>query len=211
MRKKTVIIIICAIILIATSYLVIMTIGDARAMGKVSPNFSFSTEKDSYIIKSSNVIAQQQGNSCSGYSAAFVLRHWGKNVFGDSLYNTISEKGEMGYVAPKGVVKLLQDNGMTAYYKIGNIHSLKNEVAKGHPVIAFIRIDTDHDWLHYVPIVGYTPDSIYLAESIDYLANRPNEKCYNRALSTSEFKSLWNTSNWIMPLYRNTYITAEPK
>lgn len=207
--KKT--LIIGAIIILAPiiGYLIIMTIGDVKAMGALSPEYAFTTGMDKFLITQNNRIDEQQENSCSGYSSAYIIRHWGKEVKGDSLYFSIPEKEEMGYVAPKGVLRALENNGLKATYRTGNLNALKNEVAKGNPVIVFIRIDTEHDWLHYVPVVGYTQDSIFLAESIRDLVNCPNGKFYNRALSTSEFTKLWNTSNWKMPLYCNTFITAE--
>ena len=204
---KRIIWIILGVVCTFALYLVVMTIGDANAMGWIKPQFDMTVDKDSFCISTPNQIEIQQGNSCSGYASAYVLRHLGRNISGESLYNIIPEKGDLGYVSSKEIVKILDRNGLKAKYMCGNLNALKNEIAKGNPVIVMIRIDTQHNWLHYVPVVGYTPDSIYIAESLDYLANRKNETLYNRSLSSADFQTLWNTSNWKMPLYRNTYIT----
>lgn len=114
---------------------------------------------------------------------------------------------ENGYVYPKGIIKFLESNGLKVGYHIGNLTALKNEAAKGHPVIVMIKIRPDKDWLHYVPIVGYSPDSIYIAESIPDLCNAFGKQ-YSRSIATEDFKALWNTRTFKMPLYGNTFITA---
>lgn len=48
---------------------------------------------------------------------------------------------------------------------------------------------------------------IFIAESWKEFENC-EEKHYNRVLTNEEFKKLWNTGMWKMPLYRNTYLTA---
>ena len=114
---------------------------------------------------------------------------------------------EGGYVYPKGILSFLKGNGFTVGYHFGNINALKNEVAKGHPVIVMIKIRPDKNWLHYVPVVGYSTDSIYIAESIPELCNVKG-KLYNRGVSIENFEALWNTRAFKMPLYGNTFITA---
>lgn len=59
-------------------------------------------------------------------------------------------------------------------------------------------------WLHYVPVVGYDEFHFFLADSLPQLANC-SEKGYNRKVSNEEFRKLWNTSMWKMPLYRHTF------
>ncbi len=66
----------------------------------------------------------------------------------------------------------------------------KNEVSKGNPVIVMIRIQTDKSWLHYVPVVGYDEQYIFIAESLADFANS-NEQYYNRKISVKEFKELY--------------------
>lgn len=84
---------------------------------------------------------------------------------------------------------------------------MKNEISKGNPVIVMIRIQTDKKWLHYVPIVGYEEQYIFIAESLEELTNC-NERYYNRKIAIREFGKLWNTSMLKMPFYRNTYMVV---
>lgn len=74
-------------------------------------------------------------------------------------------------------------------------------------MIVMIKIRPDRDWLHYVPVVGYTPDSIFIAESLPELCNAVSP-FYNRSISTADFLELWDTSSFKMPLYCNTFISA---
>lgn len=82
---------------------------------------------------------------------------------------------------------------------------LKKEVSKGRPVIVLIRTWKNQNWLHFVPVVGYDEDYIFVAESLKELVDC-NERYYNRKIAVNEFRKLWNTSMWKMPCYRNTYI-----
>ena len=112
---------------------------------------------------------------------------------GENVYEVMTDKMEGGYVYPKGIVKFLEFMDLSVEYHIGNLAALKNKVAKGEPVIVMIKIRPDRDWLHYVPVVGYTPDSVFIAESLPELCNAVSPY-YNRSLSTVDFLELWNTS-----------------
>lgn len=188
-------------------YLIVFTAVDAHLMGVAIPCFSFSVDKDSYIIGDSTRVELQNGLKCSAYSSAYVLRHWGTDAHGDSIYDIMPDKMDGAYVYPRGIVSLLKFNGFKIDYHMGNLAALKNEIAKGHPVIVMIKINPDRDWLHYVPVVGYTSDSIFIAESLPELSNANGEN-FNRRIATEDFKTLWNTSSFRMPLYRNTFIIA---
>lgn len=188
-------------------YLVSVTFVDVRLMGMATPKYASSIDKEHFLIKDSIRIDSQTGFKCSAYSSAFILRSWGKEAQGDSIYEIMPDKMEDGYVYPKGIISFLQGKGFNVGYHIGNLDALKNEVAKGHPVIVMIKIRPDKDWLHYVPVIGYSSDSIYIAESIPELCNVVGKK-YNRSISTGDFEALWNTRAFKMPLYGNTFITV---
>lgn len=204
--KKIFLRIVIAIIAIGLGYLVSVTIVDAILMGMAYPRFDGDVNKESYLIEDGVRIDSQTEFRCSAFSSAYVMRHWGTETHGDSIYDIMPDKMDNGYVYPKGITHFLESKGYDVGYHMGNLAALKNEVAKGHPVIVMIKIREDKDWLHYVPIVGYTPDSVYIAESIPELANA-TAKQYNRSISTEDFKKLWNTSAFKMPLYRNTFFT----
>ena len=131
-----------------------------------------SVDAESYIIPESTRIDAQTGFKCSAFSSAYVLRHWGIEAHGDSVYEVMPDKMEGGYVYPKEIVSFLESNGFDVEYHIGNLNALKDEVAEGHPVIVMIKIYPEQDWLHYVPVVGYTPDSIFIAESLPELCRK---------------------------------------
>lgn len=194
-------------LIVVFGYLLSVTIVDACLMGVAFPRFSYDADKSEFLIEDSVRIDSQDGFKCSAYSSAYILRHWGAEAHGEDVYKVMPDKMEGGYVYPKGIVKFLESNGFTVGYHIGNIVALKNELAKGDPVIVMIKIRPDRDWLHYVPVVGYSADSLYIAESIPDLCNVSNKK-YNRSISTDDFETLWNTRALKMPLYGNTFITA---
>lgn len=199
--------IIIAVLATVISYYVIVTIVDACLMGVATPSFAFDLERTSYMIEDSTRVDAQTDFKCSAFSSAYVMRHFGKDAVGDSVYETIPHKMEDGYVYPKGITEYLESKGFDTEYHIGNLTALKNAVSKGHPVIVMIRIRPDRDWLHYVPVVGYSADSIYIAESLPELCNA-NGANYTRRISTSDFETLWDTSAFRMPLYRNTFIVV---
>lgn len=207
MKKKYLKWTVISTVTIALVYLISVTIVDAYLMGLATPDYSWNTDKEQFLISDSTRIDSQTDFKCSAFSSAYILRHWGEEARGDSIYEIMPYKMEDGYVYPKGIISFLKDNGFTVGYHFGNIDALKNEVAKGHPVIVMIKIRPDKEWLHYVPVVGYSADSIYIAESIPELCNVKG-KSYNRSVSTEDFKTRWNTRAFKMPLYGNTFITA---
>lgn len=198
---------ICLIVSLA-NYYIITTIVDCILMGKLRFCFSVKCRKTEFVIKKANRIDMQSGYKCSAFSSAYVLRHWNIDENGDNLYELMPNKMKDGYVYPKGIQSLLPKYGLRVKYCFGNLTALKNAVSTGSPVIAMIRIRPDKNWLHYVPVVGYDEENIFIAESLEELVNC-NEQYFNRKIPIKEFKKLWNTSMLKMPLYRNTYITAQ--
>lgn len=198
----------CVIMITILNYFAITTIVDVILLGRLSVRNSHKCKINKFIIQKENRIDIQCGFECSAFSSAYVLRHWNIEVTGEEIYKIIPNKMKGGYVYPKGIQKLLPQYGFRVKYCIGNLNSLKNDVSKGNPVIVMIRTHVDKNWLHYVPIVGYDENNIFIAESLDELVNC-DEKYYNRKVENSEFKKLWNTSMIKMPFYRNTYMMIE--
>lgn len=186
---------------------IIASMINCTLMGVPIPKFSKKRYLSKFIITQKNRIDIQNNYECSAFSTAYVLRHFGIQTNGEEIYKIIPNKSETGLVYPKGIIKLLTKQGFKATYRIGNIFELKKEVSKGIPVIVFIKAFKDKSYLHFVPVVGYDEESIYIAESLENLINI-NEVYYNRKISITEFKRLWNTSDFKMPLYKYTYITV---
>lgn len=186
----------------------IITIVDIILMGALKPRFSRRCRKPSFMITALNRIDFQSGNECAGYSSAFLLRHLSIPADGDQLYAEMGSKLRGGYVYPKGIRLQLARYGVRVSYCRGNIPALKNEVAKGAPVIVMIRSRVGESYLHFVPVVGYDEEFIYIADSWKAFANcGPENVCYNRKVPVREFKKLWNTAMLKMPLYKNTLFT----
>ena len=191
-------------------WIIISTIINAYLMTLPIPVLRKRHYPANYVIQQNNRIDFQNNTECAAYSTAYLLRHFGMEAEGESLYTHFPSKTRTGTVYPKGIRTVLRKNGFkTSYYK-GNINTLKYEVSKGTPVIVFIKVQKDRHNLHSVPVVGYDKDYIYLAESLNYLVNCDDDSNhYNRKVPINEFKKLWNIKKINMLLYSNTYITVD--
>ena len=163
-----------------------------------------------YVIEQSNRIDFQSNVECAAFSTAYLLRHFGVEEKGDALYTVFPSKTKSGTVYPKGIRTVLKQKGFQTNYYKGTIHTLKYEVSKGTPVIANIKVNMNKHDLHFVPVVGYDEEYIYLSESLKHLAN-VEENGFNRKIPIAEFKKLWDIKRLHFPIYSNTYITVEPK
>lgn len=183
--------------------MVITVIVDSVLMGALHLRFSMKCRKKFFILPQQI----ERIYKCSAFATAYVLRHWDIEKSGSSLYEIIPHKMKDGYVYPKGILKLLSLYGFKGKYCAGNMTALKNEISKGNPVIVLIRVQTDKNWLHFVPVVGYDEQYIFVAESLEELINC-SEQYYNRKIAIRKFRKLWDTSMLKMPFYRNTYIAV---
>lgn len=188
-------------------YVIITTIINSIVMGVLHIRFSLKCSPKEFVITKANRFEMQTGNQCAGFAAAYLLRHCDLEKEGDSLYELMPNKMKDGCVWPKGIIKQLSQYGLKAKYCAGNLTALKKEISKGRPVIVLIRTWKNQNWLHFVPVVGYNEDYIFVAESLKELVNC-NEQYYNRKIAVNEFRKLWNTSMLKMPCYRNTYIAG---
>lgn len=163
------------ILLIALIYLVntlfITTIIDIILMGALSFRFSMKSVRKNFLISKENTIDWQDGNKCAAFSSAYVLRHWDIKADGAELYHTITGKMGDGNVYPRGIRNLFLKYGFKVKYCAGNLNALKREVSKGNPVIVMVRTHVGKRWLHYVPVVGYDEQYIFVAESMKELVN----------------------------------------
>ena len=164
--------------------------------------------KREFMLKTPNRFDYQGGTECSGFSSAYVLRSFGIEADGREVYAGIPHKVPGGAVLPGVLSKELGKYGLKARYIKGNLKTLKADLSEGKRIIVFIRTRTDKRWLHYVPIVGYDEDNVYIAESMNSLVNCEGAHS-NRRLSNEEFLKFWDTREVYMPFYRNTYLVIE--
>lgn len=191
-------------------YLTITQIVDTVLLGTLTLKFSNRRSLSSYMVADKNRIDLQTGFQCSAFSCAYVLRHFGIDADGKSLYAAMPHKMKSGYVYPKGIRVLLQHYDIRVRYCRGSLSALKQELQKGHPVIVMMRAQRDKGWLHYVPIVGYDEEYLYIAESLPELVNSQGTS-YNRKITKTDFLQLWDTAMLKQPFYKNTYFAYTGK
>ncbi len=177
------------------SAFVITTIVDMIVMGSYTLKIAASISISQFVIGKENRI---------------LLRHYDIPANGTEIYQKMPYKASDGCVPPKAIKKVFESYGFHVTYCAGNLNALKREVCKGNPVIVFIKSRKDKRWLHFVPVVGYDEDNLFLAESAVEHTNC-NEKEYNRRISNSDFMALWNTAMLKMPLYAHTFYVVEKK
>lgn len=164
-----------------------------------------STPKQ-YMVTSDNYIDYQLKYECSGYSAAYVLRSMGEKADGLSIYQNNPYKNNDGTVSPGNLVKFLEESGYKVKLCSGTVMQIKYEVSKDIPVIAFVRTSPQESYYHYLPVVGYDTDNIYVADSLKKYINA-DEQYYNRVLSETDFEEMLETGIF----RKNTYIVLEQK
>ena len=164
--------------------------------------------KPEFMLKAPNRFAYQTSTECSGFSSAYVLRSYGIEADGSDFYKGIAHKLPGGAVLPGVLRRELIRRGLKACYVKGNLNTLKADLSEGKRIIVFIRTRLDKKWLHYVPIVGYDEENVYIAESMNSLVNCEGAHS-NRRLSNEEFLKFWDTREIYMPFYKNTYLVIE--
>ena len=194
---------------------VITTIVNIILMGPLKPHFNRKAKFSKFFVSpASNTVKTadnsyfefQQGGGCAGYSSAFVLRHSGESINGEEAFKDVPFQMKGGIAFPKGISGFFKKRGIKMTACTGNFAALQNEIARGKPVIVVIRSFVGKSYLHFACITGYDEENIYFADSIkDWVNVEDNGNYYNRTVSVSEFKKLWNTSMLKMPLYRNMF------
>lgn len=109
-------------------------------------------------------------------------------------------------VMPDKLVKFLEESGYKVKLCSGTIMQMKHEVSKGIPIIAFVRTSPKENCYHYLPMVGYDEENIYLADSLKAYINA-DEQYYNRVLEEADFEAMLETEI----CRKNTYIVFEKR
>lgn len=197
------------IIIFIVSAILVITIFNWFIIGIARPAKKKIYDKE-YMLKNRNRLDFQRSTECSGFSLAYVLRSFGVEADGNDIYAKIHRKMRNGAVMPGTLIRVIQSYGFKAKYVKGSLETLKADLSEGKRVIVFIKTRTDKNWLHYVPVIGYDEEYIYIAESMSSLVNC-KEEFYNRKISSQEFMKFWDTREFYMPFYQNTYLTVKEK
>ncbi|MCR4579137.1 MAG: C39 family peptidase [Treponema sp.] len=223
------------IIKILITTFVITTLVDIFLMGLLRWRFSRRTKVSSFFVRpsaksvktpSGSYFEFQGPGGCAGFSSAFLLRHLGQAASGEEAYKEVPFTYGNGIAFPKGITGFFKKHGMKVKLYSGNLSALKNELARGNPVIVVIRSFPRKSYLHFACITGYDEENFYLADSILSWVNvdkdgkpiEPSENTvptsdetvyYNRTVPVKTFRQLWNTSMLKMPLYRNMFFVMK--
>lgn len=188
--------------------MMIIAVLDWIIVGFAMPVVGKRTHERTFLLQNKNRLALQKSTECSGFSSAHVLRSFGVEADGNELYARMPGRLKNGAVLPRNLKKLLKQYGFRVRFVRGNLESLKAELSRGNRVIAFVKTRLDKNWLHYVPVVGYNEEEVFIAESLSYLTNC-REEYFNRRVKAQDFLKYWNTRAWYMPFYKNTYLVIE--
>ena len=189
------------VILIAA--LLIIVIGGILLFAYINPpkdNIAAKVLPEEYFCDiSESYIDYQTAGNCAAYAAAYVLRCLGEQIEGETIAPEM--RRIFGFVPANSIVNVFENHGFIAEAYCGNIDSLKQRLTEGVPVIAFVDIPGD---THYVVVVGYDRQYIYLADSLEADKNAEGNY-YNRKLETAEFERIWRTATILTD---NIYIAA---
>ena len=152
-----------------------------------------------FCASSENRIDYQTDGKCAAYAAAYLLRHFGEDTDGEVLFPEL--KRTLGFVSVNSVADVFEQHGYQAKACHGNVDTLKQRLADGNPIIVFIQIPGD---THYVVVVGYDEQHMYLADSLAKNANVSDAQ-HNRVLTTEDFEAVWKTGT-LLP--DNIYIVV---
>lgn len=166
----------------------------ARANWLVTPEAYVNTHDhpSSFIIYPNPKPDTQSGNECAACSSAYLLRFYGEDVDGMTLYHqpTFPCKYDDG-AYPKCFKVLFEEqrSNYTAEYYTGTIDDLKNAISKGIPVIALVSTGKT---LHYVPVVGYDETHFFIQDSVEKYRNAADKEAYNESIEIETFDMMWN-------------------
>ena len=166
----------------------------ARANWLEAPQPYVSQHKhpSKYIISPNPAPDTQTTFECAGCSSAYLLRFYGEDVNGVELFHQSTfpcKHSEGAYPKCFKVLFEEQYTDYTATYYTGTTDDLKDAVSQGTPVIVLLF---NGKTLHYVPVVGYDEEHIFIQDSVDEYRNVDDSKDFNRSVETAVFDKMWN-------------------
>ena len=181
MRKICLIVVSVAVMLCVFSAIVFL----AYISPKKDAVDSFDYPPEFFCKTEENHIDYQTDGKCAAYAAAYLLRHFGEEADGETLF--LELRRPFGFASANSITDVLRRHGYAAKACHGSIDTLKRRLTEGHPIIVFTRISGD---THYAVVVGYDERHIYLADSLAENANAADLR-YNRVLTTEDFEDIW--------------------
>lgn len=166
----------------------------ARANWLVAPEI-YDNKHDhpsTYVIYPNPKPDTQNENECAACSSAYLLRFYGEDADGISLYHQPTYPCKYDAGAYPKCFKVLfeeQHTNYTAEYYTGTTDDLKNAISKGIPVITLIFTGKT---LHYVPVVGYDDSHFFIQDSVEKYRNVADNKAYNESVDIDTFDKMWN-------------------
>lgn len=166
----------------------------ARANWLVTPE-PYSQKRNhpvSFVIFPNPVPDTQTSNECAACSSAYLLRFYGENVDGVSLYQQPSFPCKYAEGAYPKCFKILfeeQYKNFTAQYYTGTTDDLKDAVSQGVPVVVLLF---NGNTLHYVPVVGYDESHFFIQDSVEKYRNVVDNQSYNESVDVETFDKMWN-------------------
>lgn len=160
-----------------------------------------ATFPEEFFVEKKSYFEKQGKGQCGGYSSAYVLRCLGKDISGSANYEQLGHKFANGYIMPQALLDVFHDYGYKAKLYRGELEQLKARLAEGTPII--VLFGDGIKWQHYVTVVGYDKNGIYLYDSNK---GTDNLQRYNRTLKSSEFVKQWENG---IPLFEKIYFIVQ--
>lgn len=157
--------------------------------------------ESSYFVSEKSYFEKQGKSQCGGFSSAYIMRVLGKEITGDKCYSQLKYKFSNGYVLPQALLDILKNNEIEARLFRGNLATLKTRLNENKPII--VLLGNSVRWQHYVTVVGYNKEIIYLYDSNK---STDNSTGYNRTMTNEEFLKQWNNK---LPFFAHIYFVVE--
>lgn len=172
---------------------------------------SYTTKGDTpskFIIENAPTVDTQTYMQCAACSSAYLLRFYGYEADGLKLYKNYPSKNKDGTINPAGFKEFFEKyEDLDAQFYTGSIDELKNAVSQGIPQIVLVRTTPTSNSLHYMPVVGYDKENIFLQDSIGGNRNSDDSR-YNRQVSLEDFEQMRDTD---IGYYNNLFISIVKK
>ncbi|UCC28534.1 MAG: C39 family peptidase [Candidatus Bathyarchaeota archaeon] len=134
----------------------------------------------------------------------------------DELATEVETDAKAGVTHTEKMRKAFDNRGFTRVYERElNFNELKIISSKGYLIIILIYFDNTHEYQHYVLVIGYHTDTIYIHDPWPISSRQPEGRTSgaNASLSKDLLGDLWSCqpSNWGLAIpYSEKSITRTP-